>query len=164
VAVPVALTDEFPSRGTSTRNQLTSRETTMSVTPYVFFSGNCAEAFRRYHDIFGGDLQVMTHADLPPDAEPMPGAEPHHVMHAALTFDDGLLMGSDDPTGDGGPKVGVGVVYTAPDVDKAKRVFEALAEGGEVTMPFSPTFFSKGFGTCNDRWGVPWMVDTAESA
>jgi PhnB protein len=28
-------------------------------------------------------------------------------------------------------------------------------------MPFSATFWSKGFGMCTDRFGVPWMVDTA---
>lgn len=133
----------------------------MSFTPYIFFSGDCAEAFARYHEIFGGDLQVMTHADLPPDAEPMPGAEPHHVMHAALTLgESGLLYGSDDPTGDGGPKKGVGVTYTVSDPAEGRRVFTELCEGGEVEMPFEATFFSAGFGSCIDRFGVSWMVDT----
>ncbi len=133
----------------------------MSIHPYLFFSGNCAEAFARYQQVFGGELEVMTHADLPPDAEPMPGAEPHHVMHASLSFGDSMILGSDDPTGDGGPKVGVAVTYTAPDERAAKEAFDALATGGEVTMPFEPTFWSRGFGACNDRFGVPWMVDTA---
>jgi len=133
----------------------------MSVHPYVFFSGNCAEAFQRYHEILGGELMVMTNADAPPGTDPMPGAEPHHVMHASITLPDGgLLMGSDDPTGDGGRKVGLSVTYAADDVTAAQRVFEALCEGGEVQVPFSPTFFSKGFGVCVDRFGVPWMVDT----
>ena len=133
----------------------------MSFTPYLFFTGDCAEAFDRYHAIFGGELQVMTHADLPEGAEPMPGAEPHHVMHAALTLGGAMLYGSDDPTGDGGPKRGVGVTYTAPEAGEAKRVFDALSEGGEVDMPFESTFWSAGFGSCTDRFGVPWMVDTA---
>lgn len=131
------------------------------ITPYLFFSGNCTEAFNRYHEIFGGNLEVMTHDDLPPDAEPMPGAEAHHVMHAALMFDGDMIYGSDDPTGDGGPKKGVGVTYTAPDAAKAKEVFEALADGGKTDMEFEATFFSSGFGACTDRFGVPWMVDTA---
>ena len=133
----------------------------MSVSPYVFFDGSCAEAFRRYQEVLGGELMVMTHADLPEGAEPMPRAEPHHVMHAALTMGDSLLMGSDDPTSDGGPKVGVAVAYTAPDTTEAERIFTALAEGGEVQMPFAPTFWSQGFGACVDRFGVSWMVDTA---
>jgi PhnB protein len=133
----------------------------MSFHPYVFFSnGQCAEAFRWYHQIFGGELQVMTNADAPEGTDPMPGARPEHVMHASIQIGEGFLMGSDDPTGDGGPKAGVAVTYAAPDEQEAKRVFEALAEGGEVYMPFEPTFFSKGFGACIDRYGVNWMVDT----
>jgi len=133
----------------------------MSFHPYVFFSdGQCAEAFGFYHEILGGELQMMTNADIP-DGEPqMPGAEPHHVMHASIALGGGFLMGSDDPTGDGGPKTGVAVTYTAPDTTEAKRAFAALAEGGEVHMDFEPTFFSKGFGVCVDRYGVNWMVDT----
>lgn len=132
----------------------------MSISPYLFFSGNCADAFAHYHKIFGGDLDVMTHAQLPENAEPMPGAEPHHVMHAALTFDGAVIMGSDDPTGDGGPKTGVAVTYSTPDIDTAKQVFEALADGGEAEMEFSPQFWSPGFGACKDRFGVSWMVST----
>lgn len=137
----------------------------MSFSPYVFYNGDCAEAFARYAEIFGGETSVMTHADLPDGEEPMPGAEPHHVMHAALRTGDGegdLLMGSDDPTSDGGPKVGVSVAYTAPDADTGRKVFDQLAEGGEVEMPFEPTFWSAGFGALRDRWGVPWFIDTAE--
>ncbi|HEX5947909.1 MAG TPA: VOC family protein [Acidimicrobiales bacterium] len=132
----------------------------MSFYPYVFFSGNCAEAFQRYQQIFGGELQVLTNADVPEGAG-MPGADPQAVMHASLTLGEGrLLMGSDDPTGDDGAKVGSAVCYVAPDEKDAERTFEALADGGEATMPFSATFWSRGFGMCTDRYGVPWMVDT----
>lgn len=133
----------------------------MTFHAYLFFSnGQCAEAFTRYRDIFGGELQVMTNADIPEGEEPMPGAEPGHVMHASLTVGDGLLMGSDDPTGDGGPRLGVAISYTAPDTATGERVLGELADGGEVTMPFGATFWSPGFGACTDRFGVPWMVDT----
>jgi PhnB protein len=103
----------------------------------------------------------MTYADVPEGEDSMPGADPKEVMHASLTFGDALLMGSDDPTSDGGPKVGCAVCYTAPDPERAKEVFDALADGGEAQMPFGATFWSRGFGACNDRFGVPWMVDTA---
>lgn len=133
----------------------------MSFHPYLFFSnGECAEAFGRYQQIFGGELQMMRNADAPDGVDPMPGSSPDLVMHAAIKIREGLLMGSDDPTGDGGPKVGVAVTYTALDEEEARRVFEALADGGQVFMAFEPTFFSKGFGSCMDRWGVNWMVDT----
>jgi PhnB protein len=132
----------------------------MSFNPYLFFSGDCAEAFERYHEIFGGDLQIMRHGDLPDDAEPMPGASPHHVMHAALTADGGVLLGSDDPTGDGGPKVGLAVSWTGADDAATKATFDQLADGGEVQMPLSPTFWTSSFGVCVDRFGISWMVGT----
>jgi len=50
------------------------------------------------------------------------------------------------------------VNYTAADVDEAKRVFEALADGGEVRQPIVETFFSPAFGMCVDRFGTPWMI------
>ena len=126
----------------------------MSFNPYLFFSGDCADAFQHYQQVFGGELNVMTNADVPEGVEQMPGAKPEHVMHASLKVGDALLMGSDDATGTGGPKVGAAVAYTGPDEGDSERVFDALVDGGETTMPFGSTFWSKGFGMCTDRFGV----------
>lgn len=131
----------------------------MSFNPYLFFSGDCAEAFQYYSEVFGTEARVLTMADVP-ESEAMPGSEPHHVMHAAIDIGGSLLMGSDDPTGDGGPKTGFSVSYSAPDVASVHRVVEALADGGEVTMPVSETFWTPAFGAVTDRFGVPWMIDT----
>lgn len=133
----------------------------MSINAYIFFSnGQCAEAFEWYQGIFGGEVSIMLMKDAPEDQR-MPGAPDDSVMHAALTFGDALLMGSDDPTGDGGPKTGISLSYTAPDAETARRVFDSLSEGGEVQMPLDKTFWTDAFGACVDRYGVPWMVDTA---
>ena len=51
--------------------------------------------------------------------------------------------------------------YSATDPDDARRVFDQLAEGGTVAMPVSETFWSPAFGMVTDRFGIPWMVDTA---
>ena len=132
----------------------------MSFNPYLFFSGDCAEAFQHYQAVFGGELNVMKQSDVPEDSR-TPGASADSVMHASIKLGDSFLMGSDDPTGSGGPMAGVAVAYTSADEAEGKRVFDGLADGGEVTAPFGPTFWSKGFGMCTDRFGVPWMVDTA---
>jgi len=46
----------------------------------------------------------------------------------------------------------------------AERVFGALADLGNITMPFQKTFWSQGFGMVVDRFGVPWMVNTAQAS
>lgn len=132
----------------------------MSFHPYLFFGGNCREAFTRYQEIFGGELALLAMKDVPSD-EPPPAAQADLIIHAALTGDDAILMGSDDPTTDAfGPVQGMQVTYAVADAADAKRVFDALADGGQVTAPIGPTFFSPMFGMCVDRFGTPWMVNT----
>jgi PhnB protein len=133
----------------------------MAIHPYLYFGGNCREAFTRYQEIFGGELVLLTMKDMPPD-EPVPEGNPDLIMHAALKFDDSLLMASDDPTTDNfGPVQGMQVNYAVADVAEATRAFNALAEGGKVTLPIAPTFYSPMFGMCIDRFGTPWMVSAA---
>jgi len=130
----------------------------LSFHPYLFFGGTCREAFTRYQEVFGGELSIVTAADMP-EGEAMPGAPADSVMHAALVVGDALLMGSDDPTNpDFGPVQGMQVSYTATDVDDAKRVFDALSDGAEVNLPLGETSWSPAFGMLVDRFGTPWMV------
>jgi len=59
---------------------------------------------------------------------------------------------------------GMGVTVAADTKDEAQRIFDALAEGGSVQIPFGEQPWSKGFGLLNDRWGVTWVIDTANPA
>jgi PhnB protein len=139
-------------------------EELMAFYPYLFFSGTCREAFTRYQEIFGGELVLLPMSDMPPDAGPVPPEQADLIMHAALTFDDNVLMASDDPTGDGGPVKGMSVNYTNPDAAETERVFNALADGGSITMPLAEMFWSPKFGMCTDRYGIPWMISTDQPA
>ena len=134
----------------------------MAFHPYLNFGGNCREAFTRYQEIFGGELVLLPMSDLPAEVE-VPAGRGDLIMHAALTFDDNLLMASDDPSEDFGPVRGMYVNYSVGDVAEAERVFEALADGGQVTMPLAETFWAARFGMCVDRFGTPWMVNAEAS-
>lgn len=135
----------------------------MAFHPYLFFGGTCREALTHYQEIFGGSLEMMAMSDMPASEGAPPPEQADLIMHAALSFDGNLLMASDDPTGDGGPVKGISVNYTAGDANEATRVFAALSDGGEVTMPIGATFWSPMFGMCVDRFGIPWMVDVEGS-
>ena len=131
-----------------------------SFLPYLNFGGNCREAYTRYQEIFGGELFVMPMSEMPGDD----AVESDLVAHAALMLPDGsVLMASDAPPGAPfGAVQGMYVSYSAPDPGEAKRVFDALAEGGEIEMPLGETFFSPAFGICKDRFGTPWMVNVPQ--
>jgi PhnB protein len=140
-----------------------NQEDHMAFNPYLYFHGNCRDAFNRYQEIFGGELFMMKMSDAPPD-EGLPADQGDLILHAALTIDGGLLMASDDPTGEVGPIDGIYVSYSSIDVAQVRRVFDALAQGGKVTQALQETFFSPAFGMCVDQFGTPWMVSAEQAA
>jgi PhnB protein len=134
------------------------------INAYLFFDGTCAEAMRFYERTLGGKMEMMmTHAEAPevPNAPPSPPGAADRIMHARLTIDGGgTLMASDSMVGHpyGGVKgFSLSLAYTS--VTEGKRAFDALAAGGQVTMPFAKTFWAEGFGMLVDRYGTPWMVN-----
>jgi PhnB protein len=56
---------------------------------------------------------------------------------------------------------GISLSLGVADSAEAQRVFAALSDGGNVTMPLAKTFFSPQFGMVNDRFGVSWMIIAA---
>jgi len=136
----------------------------MAFYPYLFFGRDCRQAFEFYEQVFGGELVLITMNDMPSE-QPVPKDQGDLIMHAALKFDDGqLLMGSDDPTTENpGPTKGMMVNYSVPEIERATKAFDALAEGGDVNLQIGPTAWSPAFGMCVDKFGTPWMI-SAESA
>lgn len=134
----------------------------MSLHPYLFFTNTTREAMTRYHEILGGQLDIMSAADLPAGEETPFETADDFVIHAALMLGgEALLMASDDPTGDGSGVKGAAVNLTLDDADDARRIFDALADGGSIEMALGETFWSPLFGSCTDRFGVAWMVNVA---
>ena len=146
----------------------------MQFTPYLNFDGNCAEAIAFYARLFGGRIvHQSTFGDLPPQPgmPPLPDAAKERILHALLDIGGQTLMASDampsaasDTCGGAYRKPqGLWVAVGVDSPTEGRRIFDALAQGGEVTMPFAPTFFSTGFGMVSDRFGTPWMVNVSES-
>ena len=135
----------------------------MQVTPYLFFNGNCAEAMENYADILGGEVVAnMPASDMPPE---FPVAEDRKdwVMHSELKLGDTKIYASDNIMGDNVTMSGCSVMLSLPTSGEAQSAFNRLADGGAVEMPFAPTFFSAGFGTLTDRFGIKWMIGSDEA-
>ncbi len=134
------------------------------INPYLNFTGDCEKAFRFYQSVFGGELEVNRFSEMPPD-EAM-DVDGNLVMHASLPLGDGqVLMGSDRPDAMGPTTVGdnIQVSIGPASSDEGKRIFDALAEGGTVVMPYQATFWGADYGALVDRFGIGWMVNYDKS-
>ena len=65
--------------------------------------------------------------------------------------------------GDPEPMAGCSVMVAMPDTTHCEAIFEKLAVGGKITMPFQATFWSAGFGTLNDQFGTKWMISSEDT-
>jgi PhnB protein len=111
---------------------------------YLTFNGNAAEALAFYAKALGGKVVFsMSFGESPMGAE-TPAAYKDKIMHATLEARGHQLMASDMPPGMPfeGHK-GFSLSVDGNTVEEGKKLFDALAEGGEVTMPFGPQFWPR---------------------
>ncbi len=139
-----------------------------SVNTYLNFLDQTEEAFLFYQSIFGGEFigGIRRFGDMPPQEgqAPMSEATQELVMHVSLPILGGIhtLMGNDCPP-EMGFKLNVGNnvhISLSPDTrDETKRLFDALAVGGTITMPLQDAFWGAYYGSCTDKYGVQWMFN-----
>ena len=130
----------------------------MQVQPYLIFQGRCAEALEFYRKSLGAEVEMMMRFGESP--EKMPGAQPpaDKVMHACVRIGETTILASDGECVGKPDFGGFSLALSAQDEADAKRKFAALADGGQVRMPLSETFFARSFGMVADRFGVSWMI------
>ena len=130
----------------------------MQVEPYLFFEGRCEEAVDFYRKAVGAEvIALLRFRDSPDPAMVPPGME-DKVMHAYVRIGDSTVMASDGRC-EGNPRFqGFSLSLTVADEAEAERRFNALIDGGQVTMPLTETFFARRFGMVTDRFGLGWMV------
>jgi len=131
--------------------------------PYLGFDGNCAEAMRYYERVLGlgARVELMVSGADTPMAEQIPLEQRHRIMHARLGFSDGSQIYAGDAPANvpyQGMK-GITLTMNYPTVAEAERVFKALADGGNVTMPLQPAFWAEKFAMLTDRFGTPWIIN-----
>ena len=132
----------------------------MQVQPYLFFDGRCEEAVEFYKKALGAKVEMMMRFKENPEPNPAmtpPGAG-EKIMHSAFRIGDSLVMGSDGECGGKPNFQGFSLSVDAKSEAEADKMFNALAEGGQVRLPMTKTFFSPRFGMVADKFGVGWMV------
>lgn len=149
---------EFAEKDNKLRNEIALQKA--EVNNYLFFSGRCEEALEFYKQRLGITVEVMfKFSDNPnpmPEGTLQAGFE-NKIMHAEFKLGATTFYASDGCS-DQSTFEGFSVSIRLQNKDDVTRIFEALAEEGEVTMPLEATFFSPLYGQVKDKFGLTWMV------
>jgi len=134
----------------------------MHIAPYVFLDGRCEEAIEFYRRALGAQVEMLMRwrdcPEPPKDQSMIPPGSENKIMHAQLRIGGTKVMASDGRCAGKPSFQGFALSLNADNEAEADRLFNALADGGQIQMPIAKTFFSPRFGMVTDRFGVPWMV------
>lgn len=129
-----------------------------TVATYITFPGQTADAFTHWHEVFGGDLNMIKYGDMPMDMGFEP--DPQAVAHVTLTLPGGsILAGGDSMDGKDYPirDTAYSLLYTADTVEEARELIQKLVDaGGTVGMPFEEAPWGDHYGQVFDQYGVMW--------
>ena len=133
---------------------------TSRLNPYITFDGTARQAMEFYRDVLGGTLTASTFGELGGAT----GSDADKIMHSQLETDLGFtLMGSDSPPGgEYNPGTNISVSLSGDDADALRSYWQALSEGGTVTVPLEKQVWGDEFGSVIDRFGISWLVDIVQ--
>jgi PhnB protein len=138
-----------------------STKTNRVIEPYLFFNGNCEEALEFYKKALDAKVDFMIRFNESPEPPP-PGSVPpgfeKKIMHVSFRVGETTVMASDGCAADKPKFEGFSLALSVPNEADADRAFNALADGGQVKMPLTKTFWSPRFGMLTDRFGMGWMI------
>ena len=133
-----------------------------AINPYLNFAGNTEEAFNFYKSVFGGEFAMLQKFG---EGNQIPASVKDKVMHVSLPIGNNILMGT-DACEEMGFNVTQGnnfYICISPDSkEEADKLFNALAEGGKITMPLAKQFWGAKFGMLTDKYGIGWMLNHEE--
>ncbi|MBK5272105.1 MAG: VOC family protein [Bacteroidia bacterium] len=134
-----------------------------TINPYLNFPGNTEEAFNFYKSVFGGEFAIVQRFKDTPEADRVPEDLKEKIMHIALPIGKGNVLMATDALEPMGHNVTSGTNFhlsiTTESENETKKIFNALAAGGMITIPLGKTFWGAYFGMCTDKFGIQWMVN-----
>lgn len=130
-----------------------------TLNPYLALNGTARQAMEFYQSVLGGELRMMTFGESGVDVP-----NPDGIMHAYLSTPKGYeIMASDVAPGMPQTPGDTVAMSLSGDDDDLPGYFTALAEGGEIQVPFTRQMWGDEYGMVRDRFGVLWHVNRTAS-
>jgi len=131
----------------------------LTITPFLLFDGNCAEAMSFYKVCFGGELTLLRVEDTE-RKDQLPKDQHHKIIYARLISNAIDFSATDwlHPTRK--PKQGntVAMYVSNATPNELKEVFFKLAEDADKELLDEPQETPFGiYGHLADKYGVHWF-------
>lgn len=133
-----------------------------TVNTYLYFNGNCEEAFNFYKAVFNSEFKYIgRYKDVPQTDREIFSEQDNQIMHVSLPISsETTLMGSDN-TELFKQAVSTNNFSLAISTDKkeeADRLFQNLSVDGKVKLPMNETFWGSYYGIVTDKFGINWKI------
>lgn len=134
----------------------------MQLTPYLYFKGDCEAALNFYAASGLGKIVDIRRYEGTPMEKRDGGAWRDKVIHSRFEGPGLQFCASDGP--DSEPMKGCALLIEHDDAAAAKALFDTLAVGGRVTVPFKLQFWGEHYGNFTDAFGVQWAINCRAGA
>lgn len=162
--------DRYFKEGFKLRKENKNNKMSRVVT-YLNFPGNAEEAFNFYKTVFGTEFigkGLQRFGDIPAESghPPVPDNIKKMILHVELPVLGGhVIMATDAPKEMGFDLQSGNNMHICLEPStrvETEKLFNALSEGGKVSMPLADMFFGAYFGELKDKFGINWMFNCFE--
>lgn len=119
-------------------------------------SDACSRALKFYKDVLNAEVET-----IPFSSAPLEIPEEERILHGTVKIGDTVILMASHSTP--GQKLISGdnshISINAGNLEEATRMFTALSQDGDVSIPFEDAFWGARFGIVTDQFGVSWMVN-----
>ncbi len=133
----------------------------ITINPYLNFSGDTEKAMIFYKSIFGNEFNMIQRFKELPGGDKIPTTDQQKIMHMSLPIGNSHLLAS-DALESMGENLNVGNNFTlAVNTDSEKeadKIFNALSDGGLITMAMNKAFWGAYVGMLTDKFNIQWMI------
>lgn len=138
----------------------------ITINPYLNFMGKTEAVFNFYKSVFSSEFVALQRFKDTPEKDRIPGEDQDKLMHVALPIGSNILMGTDALESVGHkvvPGTNTSISVDAQSEEEAKTIFNALAAGGQVSVPLAKMSWGAYFGMLTDQFSIQWMVNYTEN-
>ena len=139
----------------------------MTINPYLYFNGNCEEAFNFYKSVFEVEFKYIgRYKDVPQAEKYIFQEQDNKIMHVSLPISNQItLMGADNTEAYKG-NISINnfsLSITSDNKKEADKLFQKLSEGGKIKLAMNETFWGSYYGIVNDKFGINWKISFEEN-